>query len=69
MLRSDRGDEYLSTGFLSYLKENEILSQWTPPATPQLNGVPEGFNRTLLEMVRSIMRFTVLSVSFWGYVL
>ncbi|KAL0395379.1 UNVERIFIED_CONTAM: hypothetical protein Slati_4504100 [Sesamum latifolium] len=40
-LRSDRGGEYLSGEFVDYLKENEILSQWTPPGTPQLNGVAE----------------------------
>ncbi|KAL0378773.1 UNVERIFIED_CONTAM: Retrovirus-related Pol polyprotein from transposon RE2 [Sesamum radiatum] len=49
-LRSDRGGEYLSGGFIDYLKENGILSQWTPPGTPQLNGVAERRNRTLLEM-------------------
>ncbi|KAL0430738.1 UNVERIFIED_CONTAM: Transposon Ty2-B Gag-Pol polyprotein [Sesamum radiatum] len=30
-LRSDRGSEYLSGEFIDYLKENGILSQWTPP--------------------------------------
>ncbi|KAL0454899.1 UNVERIFIED_CONTAM: hypothetical protein Slati_0829100 [Sesamum latifolium] len=38
-LQSDRGGEYLSGEFIDYLKENGILSQWTPPGTPQLNGV------------------------------
>ena len=32
-LRSDRGGEYLSHEFLGYLKENGILSQWTPLGT------------------------------------
>ncbi|KAL0427424.1 UNVERIFIED_CONTAM: hypothetical protein Slati_2917200 [Sesamum latifolium] len=50
-LRSDRGGEYLSGEFIDYLKENGILSQWTPPGTPQLNGVAERRNRTLLDMV------------------
>ncbi|KAL0463140.1 UNVERIFIED_CONTAM: transposon Ty1-A Gag-Pol polyprotein [Sesamum latifolium] len=48
-LRSDRGGEYLSGEFIDYLKENGILSQWTPPGTPQLNGVAERRNRTLLD--------------------
>ncbi|KAL0413319.1 UNVERIFIED_CONTAM: hypothetical protein Sradi_1533600 [Sesamum radiatum] len=39
--RSDRGGEYLSGEFLDYLKENGILSQWTPPGMLQLNGVSE----------------------------
>ncbi|KAL0406007.1 UNVERIFIED_CONTAM: hypothetical protein Slati_3914600 [Sesamum latifolium] len=47
----DRGGEYLSAEFIDYLKENGILSQWTPPGTPQLNGVAERRNRTLLDMV------------------
>ena len=33
-LRSDRGEKYLSSEFLDYLKQNEILSQWTSPYTP-----------------------------------
>ena len=61
VLRSDRGGEYLSWEFLDYLKDNGIVSQWTPPETPQLNGVSEWRNRTLLDMVRSMMSFTDLS--------
>ncbi|KAL2542126.1 Integrase catalytic domain-containing protein [Abeliophyllum distichum] len=68
-LRSDRCGEYLKGEFLDYLKENEILSQWTPPYTPQLNGVSERRNRTLLDMVRSMMSRAVLPKSFWGYAL
>ncbi|KAL0411536.1 UNVERIFIED_CONTAM: transposon Ty1-A Gag-Pol polyprotein [Sesamum latifolium] len=65
-LRSDRGGEYLSGEFIDYLKENGILSQLTPPGTPQLNGVAEKRNRTLLDMVRSMMSFTELPSSFWA---
>ncbi|KAL0291283.1 UNVERIFIED_CONTAM: Copia protein [Sesamum radiatum] len=68
-LRSDRGGEYLSGEFMDYLKENGILSHWTPPRTPQLNGVAERRNRTLLDMVWSMMSFTELPPSFWGYAL
>ena len=44
MLRSDRGGEYLSLEFHDYLKECGIVSQLTPPRTPQLNGVAERHN-------------------------
>ncbi|CAH1436470.1 unnamed protein product [Lactuca virosa] len=64
MLRSDRGGEYLSTEFLDYLKECGIISQLTPPRTPQLNGVAERRNRTLLDMVRSMMSRASLPISF-----
>ncbi|KAL0405601.1 UNVERIFIED_CONTAM: hypothetical protein Slati_3874000, partial [Sesamum latifolium] len=69
VLQSDRGGEYLSGEFIDYLKENGILSQWAPPGTPQLNRVAERRNRTLLDMVRSMMSFTELPPSFWGYAL
>ena len=68
-LRSDRGGEYLSYEFQDYLKENGIVSQWTPPGTPQHNGVSERRNRTLLDMVRSMMPGTDLPLSFWGLAL
>ncbi|KAL0439183.1 UNVERIFIED_CONTAM: hypothetical protein Slati_2401300 [Sesamum latifolium] len=59
-LLSDRGDEYLSGEFIDHLKENGILSQWTPPGTPQVNGVAERRNRTLLDIVQSMMSFVEL---------
>ncbi|KAK8997996.1 hypothetical protein V6N11_012530 [Hibiscus sabdariffa] len=68
-LRSDRGGEYLSQGFDELLKERGIVSQLTPPGTPQWNGVSERRNRTLLDMVRSMMSHTDLPTSFWGYAL
>ena len=50
-LRSDRGGEYLSLEFKDYLKKCGIVSQLTPPGTPQWNGVFERRNCTLLDMV------------------
>nr|GEU94429.1 retrotransposon protein, putative, Ty1-copia subclass [Tanacetum cinerariifolium] len=46
-----------------------IVSQLTPPYTPQHNGVSERRNRALHEMVRSMMNSTTLPKSFWGYAL
>nr|GEY90196.1 zinc finger, CCHC-type [Tanacetum cinerariifolium] len=54
-LRSDRGGEYMSQEFLDHLKEHGIIAHRTPPYTPQNNGVSERRNRTLLDMVRSMM--------------
>jgi hypothetical protein len=63
-LRSDQGGEYLSQSFDDHLKECGIVSQLTPPGTPQLNGVSERRNQTLLDMVRSMMSQTDLPLSF-----
>ena len=49
-LRSDRGGEYLSYEFGTHLRQYGIVSQLTPPGTPQRNGVSERRNRTLLDM-------------------
>src|SRR4051812_44943441 len=68
-LRSGRGGEYLSYKFGEHLKKCGILSQLTSPGTPQRNGVSERRNRTLLDMVHSMMSLTDLPLSFWGYAL
>ncbi|GJS40494.1 retrotransposon protein, putative, ty1-copia subclass [Tanacetum coccineum] len=68
-LRSDRGGEYMSQEFLDHLKEHNIIAHQTPPYTSQHNGVSERRNRTLLDMVHSMMSQTTLPKSFWDYAL
>ena len=69
VLRSDRGGEYLSGEFKNFLKECGIVTRLTPPGIPQWNGVSERRNRTLLDMVRSMMSHADLPISFWGLVI
>ena len=40
-----------------------------PHGTPQHNGVSERHNRTLLDIVQSMMYLTDLPLLFWGYAL
>ena len=68
-LRSDHGGEYLSYEFGLHFKQWGIVSQLTPPGTPQRNGVSERRYRILFDMVRSMMSLTDLSLSCWGYAL
>ncbi|XP_073025153.1 uncharacterized protein [Primulina eburnea] len=68
-LRSDRGGEYMDYEFKNHLIENRILSQLTAPGTPQQNCVAERRNRTLLDMMRSMLSYSSLPNSFWGYAL
>src|SRR4051812_14444940 len=65
-LRTDRGREYLSEQFKELCSERGIVRQLTMPYTPQQNGVAERRNRTLMDMVRSMMAQASLPVSFWG---
>jgi len=59
----------LSHEFGNHLKQCGIVPQLTPPGKPQWNGVSERRNRTLLDMVRSMMSQADLPLSFWGYTL
>ena len=68
-LCSDRGGEYMSIEFVSSLKDHRILSHFSDLGTPQQNGVAERRNRTLLDMVRSMISLSTLPLSFWGYAL
>ncbi|GJY38228.1 zinc finger, CCHC-type containing protein [Tanacetum coccineum] len=67
LLRSDREGGYMSQEFFDHLKDHGIIAHRTPPYTPQHNGVSDRRNRTLLDMVRSMMSQTTLPKSFWDY--
>ena len=49
-IRTDNGGEYCGS-FDAYCREHGIKHQKTPPKTPQLNGLAERMNRTLVERV------------------
>ena len=55
VLRTDREREYLSNQFKDLCEEKGIRRQLTISNTSQQNGVAERRNRTLLDMVRSMM--------------
>ncbi|KAA0065975.1 integrase [Cucumis melo var. makuwa] len=63
-LRSDRGGEYIAFG--NFFKEQGIHHQMTARMTPQQNGVAERKNRTIMEMVRSMLKAKNLPNEFWG---
>ena len=65
-LQTNRGCEYLFDLFKEYCNEKGIVRQPTIPYTPQQNGVAERRNRTLLDMVRSMMAQVMLPIFFWG---
>ena len=66
IFRTDRGGEYLSTEFKTFLSEEGIVHQTTTAGTPQQNGVAERLNRTLQEKARSMMVSSGVSGRFWG---
>ncbi|RVW30939.1 Retrovirus-related Pol polyprotein from transposon TNT 1-94 [Vitis vinifera] len=74
IVRSDRGGEYygryLEDGqspgpFAKFLQEHGIIAQYTMPGSPDQNGVAERRNRTLLDMVRSMLSSSKLPKFLW----
>ena len=63
-LRTDRGREYLSDQFKKLCDEKGIHRQLNVHRTPQQNGVAERRNRTLPEIVRSMMAQASLPVHY-----
>lgn len=69
ILRSDHGGEYFLGEFRDYLAAKEITSQLSAPGMPQQNGIVERRNRTIMDMVRSMISYSNLPISFWGHAL
>jgi len=74
VVRSDRGGEYYGRHttygqtpgpFAKFLQENGIVAQYSAPGEPQQNGVAERRNRTLMDMVRSMLSHSTLPVNLW----
>jgi hypothetical protein len=65
-LRSDNGGEYISNEFDQYLLDEGIQRQNSIPKTPQQNGVAERMNRTLEEVIRSMLSESKLPKRFWA---
>nr|KAJ0214613.1 hypothetical protein LSAT_V11C400207050 [Lactuca sativa] len=63
VLRTDRGGEYYDP---VYFESTRKIHQTIAPYTPQENGVAKRKNRTLKEMVNSMLSYSGLSEGFWG---
>ena len=63
--RTDRGGELLNAELGKFFEQEGIKHEYTPAYTPQLNGVAERFNRTLLDRVRCLFLTCNVSKAFW----
>ena len=73
VIRSDHGGEYYGRydksseqrlgQFAKFLEESGNVSQYTMPGSPVMNGVAERRNRTLKDMVRSMISHSTLPES------
>jgi hypothetical protein len=51
--------------FARFLQENGIVAQYSMPDEPQQNRVAERRNRTLIDMVRSMLNYSTLPIGLW----
>jgi transposase InsO family protein len=62
---TDRGGEFNSNEFNDFCKQSGIKRQLTTAYTPQHNGVAERKNRTVMNMVRSMLSDKNIPKTFW----
>jgi len=65
-LRTDRSGEFISNEFREFCRIHGIKRQLTTTYTPQQNGVTERKNKTIMNMVRSILVEKQLPKIFWA---
>jgi transposase InsO family protein len=54
-IKSDNGGEYTSSDLKAYFRKEGIEHNLVPPYHHEVNGVPERFNRTIMQMARSMI--------------
>ena len=67
LLRTDGGGEYMGTEFQEWLRSRGMHHEVTNASTPQENGVAERLNRTILEMMRTMMHESDLPRNLWPF--
>ena len=66
VLRSDGGGEYAASEFSDFCEKEGIVHEFTSPYTPQHNGAAERRNRTLLNMIRCMLKTKKMPNFLWG---
>jgi transposase InsO family protein len=66
ILRSDNGGEYISKEFVNFCKDVGIKRELTTPYNPQQNGVAKRKNRTIMEVVKTMIHDQDLPMCLWA---
>jgi transposase InsO family protein len=65
-IRSDNGTEFKNSQIEGFLEEEGIKHEFSSPYTPKQNGVVERKNRTLQDMVRTMLDEYKTPDRFWA---
>ncbi|MCH85090.1 copia-type polyprotein, partial [Trifolium medium] len=66
VLKTDGGGEYMYGEFTKFCEAEGIIHEVIPPYTPQQNGSAERRNRTIMNMVRCMLKGKHLPKELWG---
>jgi hypothetical protein len=66
ILRSDNGGEYTSKEFMNFCRDVGIKRELTTPYNPQQNSVAERKNRTIMEVVKTMIHDQYLPMFLWA---
>ncbi|GBL86962.1 Retrovirus-related Pol polyprotein from transposon TNT 1-94 [Araneus ventricosus] len=65
-VRTDNGMEFCHKDFETFLRDLGIRIERTSFYTPELNGIAERFNRSIMEAVRTMLQDSGLQPRFWA---
>jgi hypothetical protein len=63
--RVDRGTEFVNNDLLTWCKDKGMDIQMTAPYSPSQNGIAERMNRTLVELVRTMLSASKMPEFLW----
>jgi transposase InsO family protein len=58
-----RGGKYIPRDFSEYYEKNGIIHEYTPPYSPQSNGVAERKNKTICDLANALLQSS--GMSYW----
>lgn len=65
-LRTDNGGEYTSNELEDWLAAKGILHETIVPENPHQNGIAERYNRTLVGMIRAMLKTSAMPKQYWA---
>ena len=66
-LLTDNGGEYIGSDFEEFCIDSAVVHKTTSPYTPEENSTTEVYWRTLMQMVRSFLKASVLPSNLWPF--
>lgn len=65
-VRFNNGGEYINNELKNFFRQEGIKLEPTIPYTPEMNGVSERLNRTLVEKALTMIQDAALNKKYWG---